>query len=219
MTEFLHFLAFCVSPANILYTGLFALAMMYWLTVIIGVFDLDLFDFDLDVDMDVDVDADVDADADTGTSTVGVFHSLLMFFNFGQVPVMIIFTFLALIMWSASLLGQYYIFQNSVFWGLVLFIPNFMGSMIVTKFVTQPFKGLFNKLAEEKEDYEEMIGRNCVVTTSKVDEEFGQAQIETGGSPLVITARTENGEILYKDEEAIVINYDIKTSIAIIHRA
>ena len=231
MDGILNFLMFCVTPANILYTVLLGLAIIYWVTVVIGIFDLDLFNLDMDadadvdlgvdtdVDMDADMDADADAQVDTGTSTLGVLHSVFLFFNLGQVPVMIIFTFLAFFMWSASVLFHYYIGQNSIIWALILLVPNFIGSLLLTKVCTQPFKGLFNKLSEEKEDFEEMIGRTCVVTTSRVDATFGQARIETEGSPLVLNARTENDEILLKGEEALVIAYDVKTGIAIIHRA
>ncbi|MBN2528960.1 MAG: DUF1449 family protein [Deltaproteobacteria bacterium] len=228
---FLNFLIFCVTLANVVYTVLLGVAILYWLTVIVGVFDLDLFNFDVDSDVDVgmdadvdvnadvEADADVDAHADTGTSLQGVLHSMLLFFNLGEVPVMIIFSFLTFFMWWASILFQYYIGKGSIFWAVVLLIPNFVGSLLLTKICTQPFKGIFNKLSEEKEDFEEMVGRTCIVATSKVDATFGQARIETEGSPLVINARTENEEILLKDEEAIVVAYDIKTSIAIIHRA
>lgn len=224
MDAFINFMAFCFSPANILYTVLFSFALLYWITVILGVLDLDLFDFDMDTDLDVDVNTDIDVDADidthmnTGTSITGVFHSLLLFFNLGQVPIMIIFTFLTMFMLSASVMFQYYIGHNSLLWGAALLVPNFIGSMLLTKIATQPFRGVFKRLEDEKEDYEELVGRTCVVTTSKVDREFGQAEIDTGGAPLVINAKTKDNQVILIGEEAIVLNYDIKSSTAIIHR-
>ena len=66
-----------LSAVNIPFTVLFVLVLLYWITVIIGLLDIDSldvdvhadadfdFDADLDVDADIDVDADLHLDADT----------------------------------------------------------------------------------------------------------------------------------------------------------
>lgn len=59
------------SSVNIIPTILFGLVIIYWLFVMIGALDINLFDFsvdsgDVDFDADVDVDANVDIDADVG---------------------------------------------------------------------------------------------------------------------------------------------------------
>ncbi len=57
------------SAVNIFPTILFGLMVVYWLFVIIGALDINLFDFsldsaDIDLDADIDIDAEVDIDAD-----------------------------------------------------------------------------------------------------------------------------------------------------------
>ncbi len=57
------------SAVNIFPTILFGLMVVYWLFVMIGALDINLFDFsldsaDIDLDADVDIDAEVDIDAD-----------------------------------------------------------------------------------------------------------------------------------------------------------
>ncbi len=223
----LSFLAFCFTLVNLPYTLFLIVVLLYWLSVILGALDLDLFNFDLDADVDMDadldMDADVDADADADSdgdahAHGGALRSILLFFNFGEVPVMIMISVLFFLMWNVSLVFTYYTGNSSLLFAAVIFVPNFLGSLFVAKFLTMPLRALFRAMASEKEDYEEMIGRPCVVITSKVDESFGQARIETKGSPLLINARTENGEILTKGEEALVVAYDPKKGIAIIHR-
>ena len=44
-------------PVNFVLTVLLILVVLYWLMVIIGALDADLFDIDFDTDVDVDVDA------------------------------------------------------------------------------------------------------------------------------------------------------------------
>ncbi len=75
-------------PINMVFTMLLISIVVYWLTVILGVLDTDLFDMDLpDMDADADMDADVDANLDTGVAW-GVLH----WFYVGEVPIMMLLT-------------------------------------------------------------------------------------------------------------------------------
>ena len=62
----------CVSLANLPYTILLGLVLLYWVSVIVGVFDLDSGtpDMDADADLDMDADADVDMDADARSAVL-----------------------------------------------------------------------------------------------------------------------------------------------------
>ena len=55
----IELISIAFSPLNIVFTVLLILIVLYWITVILGVLDVDL--FDIDFDTDVDVDAEVDA--------------------------------------------------------------------------------------------------------------------------------------------------------------
>ena len=65
-----------LHPFNIVYTMLLIIAVLYWLTVIIGVLDINALDinFDLDVDSDIDIDGEMNAGGGIG--------GILQFFNF-----------------------------------------------------------------------------------------------------------------------------------------
>ena len=77
-----------ISYVNFPFTVLLGLVLLYWITVIVGLLDLDLFDVDLDVDADVDVDVDVDVDAGADVPGVGgAGIATLRFFHVGTVPV------------------------------------------------------------------------------------------------------------------------------------
>ena len=66
------------SPVNLPYSILMIFISVYWMLVIIGLLDIDLFDLDLDTDADLDVDGDL--------GDVGGF-SVLSFLNIGEAPV------------------------------------------------------------------------------------------------------------------------------------
>ena len=52
-----------VSGANLPFTIMLGLVILYWVGVILGALDIELFDFDLDLDGDADIDVDADAGA------------------------------------------------------------------------------------------------------------------------------------------------------------
>ena len=73
------------------FSALLVLMILFWLTVIIGAADINLFDFDLDVDADVDMDLDVNSESDPS-----FFRSLADFLNLAEVPFMVLLTFFVL---------------------------------------------------------------------------------------------------------------------------
>ena len=74
-------------------------------------------------------------------------------------------------------------------------------------------KKLFNTLNREYEEHKPVVGRACTIITSEVNDNFGQAQIETNGAPLIINVRTYGGNVLLKGESALVIREDKETQL------
>ncbi len=201
------------SIINIIPTCLLILILIYWLTVIIGVFNVDSFDIDADADLDVDVDADVDIDADTdvdvsaGDSLLWL-NSALSFFNLGKVPFMLILSFFSLSLWVISLLMNYYLNNISVLLSLVYLIPNIVISALVTKFLTTPFVKLFAKAESDIESNVKLTGKMCIVTLSATHNQMGQAEIKIDGSSFIINVMsTEEQFQLEKGDSCLVIDY------------
>jgi hypothetical protein len=215
-----------VRLANLPFTILLGCVVLYWLLMSVGLFSLDSgadVDVHADVHADVDahVDADVDADVhadvhadgdaeahvDTGAEP-GVVSGLLQFLNLGQVPAMVVISVMALCMWVISLILNYYWGDGTVLrWGLFL-AGNLVATFVLAHFLTLPFKKLFKALNKEYEEHLPIVGRTCVVTTSEANAEFGQAQIETKGAPILINVRAPEGEVLRKGETGLVIKSD-----------
>ena len=53
----------------------------------------------------------------------------------------------------------------------------------------------------------DLIGTNCVITTSEVTETFGHAQHEAQGAPLLLNVRTTAGP-LAKGDLAVIVAFD-----------
>jgi len=188
---------------NIIPTTLFILILIYWLTVIIGVFNVDSFDIDGDADIDVDSDVDVNA----GDSIIWL-NSALSFFNLGKIPLMIILSFFAMSLWIISILANYYLNNSSVLLSLVYLIPNIFISAFVTKFLSTPFVKLFAKAQNDIQRNKSLTGKICRVTLQATYDKMGQAEIKNEGSSYMINVLSTEKEIeLTKGETCLVIDY------------
>ena len=194
-----------VSPVNILPTLLLVFIFMYWLTVIVGVIDLDALDIDLDVEGG---EPAVDADAHISVEWL---NSVLLFFNMGQVPLMVFLTFLLVPLWVISVMGNYYLGNTSFILGLILLIPNLLLSLFIAKFLTTPLVKVFSAL--DKESKEKVEGKICTLLTSATHQKIGQARIDTPGSPILLNVMTYEGISMDSGEDGMVIERDPQKNI------
>ncbi len=198
-----------IALVNLPWTVLLALIVLYWIFVILGALDVNLFDVDFDFESDADLDAGADADADVGADQPG---GLLRWFfnlmNIGEVPVMVIFSAMILVGWTISMLANYYLNPGlSIIWGAALLIPNIIASLFVAGVITRPLRKIFSTF-EKEETHEKILLRAGTVVTSEVTSSFGQLEIETKGAPLLINVRTTEGTVLKKGDKAVVYDED-----------
>lgn len=185
--------------ANLPYTILLGFILLYWLLVILGALDIDLGDFDFLSDVDTELDGSVATEA-------GWLAGVLQFLNLGQVPTMIVVSFMTISLWAGSILFNHYWNIPSTLVLIVLFIPNLIIAAIVTHFCARPFRRLFQELNREGTETLPITGRYGKVITTEVNDHFGQVEIETEGAPLVISARAPEGKSYSKGESVVVVN-------------
>jgi len=193
-----------LALVNLPFTLLLGVVVIYWLTVIVGMFEIEGLDGVFD---------DVEGGADGG------FSSILKFFYIGEVPALVVLSVFAGAMWAGSVLGNYYFNPgHSVALAALVFIPNFIVASLLTRLVARPFRRAFKLLSADGEEEVKIIGQTCTVLTQQLDEKFGQAQIETGGAPIIINARTTGGEVLRKGETAIVFERDEEKNLCLVRK-
>ena len=198
MIELLHF---AFEPVNIPFTLLLILVLLYWASVIVGVLHLHGPDLDADIHVDKGVNVELDASA-------GWWGVVLAFFNVGSVPFMILVSFVALFLWVGAILGNYYL--GGPWWmSLLLFVPNLLVSLLLTKLVTSPLKWIFRQEPNEVERNHQVIGRTCTVLLPANDKKIGQAEVTIQrGAPLLLTIKTTAGNQLARGEKGLIIDYD-----------
>ncbi len=203
------------AGVNVVPTALMGLSVIYWLFVLTGTIGLDMFDFDLDldvdadVDVDVDVDADVDADMDLPTGQIGSMMSLgvvvLRFLNIGSVPIMLWFSIFSLALWTFTVILDDPAHHESIVPGLLVLVRNGFFGLIVAKAMTQPLRGKFDPIEPTKP--EDLIGQTCVITTTEVNETFGQARHEMDAAPLLLNVRSTDNS-LTKGDLALIVGFE-----------
>lgn len=187
-----------IQWANLPYTAMLGLVLAYWLLVILGALDIDFGDFDIFPDVEPDLDAGVPSQA-------GWLAGVLQFLNLGQVPFMIVASFMVMSLWAGAMIANHYWHIPGLVLALLLFIPNFLVACIVTHFCARPFRKLFKELNRQGEEQLPITGRMGKVITSEVNDHFGQVEIQTEGAPIVISARTSSGESYTKGESVVVV--------------
>jgi len=163
-------------------TVLLGICLLYWLCVIVGVLDLDLLDFDLDFEIGGEAPSILDF------GFVG-----LRFFNLGEVPIMLWLSFFSISLWMLAInldAGK----TDQTFMEYLPFALRNLGiSLVVTKLITQPFRGAFRYLPPN--EVETLLDQTCQVTSTSVSDKFGQAEFQTEGAPLKLHIRSEDHTI------------------------
>jgi hypothetical protein len=207
--EIAGFLQVCFTGACLPASLLLALALLYWLLAIVAGLDLDFLDFDFDIDGQPDLE-----------SSLSVGLVVLRFLNLGRVPLVIWGSVFAIAYWLVTLLldrladapelrlERFYVLQYTV--------RNLVLGVLLTKVITQPLRDKFEPA--EPNRAEDLIGRECRITTSQVTQTFGQAQVPTDAAPLILNVRVKQTP-LAQGEPAVLVEFDPDQNVYFIEKA
>jgi hypothetical protein len=202
-------------PTVVFTIGL-GVCLIYWLFVLLGALDIDLFGH-ADVDgggadvgghdvggHDVDVDAGHDLDADHGHSS-----SLWGGLGLSKVPITISISAIMLVCFGLSIAGTHYATNlfGDASWAQAAILPaTLIVGIPLAGLVVRPLGGVF-ELREGKSN-QDYVGHTCTITTGHVDDGFGQATVEDGGTVLVIPVRCDKPGALQRNDKALIIDFD-----------
>ena len=213
---------------TVVFTIALGIVLVYWLFVLLGALDIDLFGGDVDVDvsgaakgigdvltggaksgaealhvhadMGADTGGDIggDAEADGG----GLWHGL----GLGDVPVTISVSLITVLAWVGSLLAMHYVVGTGGWWTMAVLVAAVVIALPIAALLIRPIAPVFAvKEAKSSTDY---IGHACTITTGRVDDRFGQATIEDGGTVLNIAVRCDRPGTLARGDKALIIEFD-----------
>lgn len=185
------------------FSGLLCLVTLYWLMVILGGIDLDL--FDIDFDMDLDVDADV-SPSFTDFGLLG-----LKWLNIGEIPFMIWLSIVALCSWLVAMVFDRGGDAPSTQESTIAILRSLAIGIVATKVLTNPMRGKLRM--KQPNTVQDLLGQTCSVVTSEVTTTFGNAVCHVDdGAPLRLNVRTLDGSIP-KNAIVQIIDYVPETGI------
>lgn len=157
-------------------------------------------------------EADVDVEGD-GSSREGAFAGFLNLLGVRGVPLTIVAS--GVVLWAfvlsyvgTALLGP---LAASVLVGSLLGLAVLGGGFLFGAVTVRPFKRIFVTPAAVRRDM--LVGKLCTVTSARVDDEFGRAEIHDGGAGFLAEVRCPQPNDLSRGSKALVFRYDASEGI------
>lgn len=204
------------APANFVFSVLLLVSLLYWLTVFIGLFDIDAIDvgkdWELAADTSFEIEKGIEVNKGVEVSVVGkrpgFWNRLLVFLNLGKIPFMIWFSFFILMAWAFSLLGNFYLSGGNLL-GAALLLPFNLGlSALLAKGITKPLVPIFKSEKNEFRTQQDFIGQICRIEVPAKGLALGQASIRTSQAPVRIIVQALPEQELLKGSEGLIVDYD-----------
>lgn len=187
-----------LSFPTVVFTACLAVVFVYWLVVLIGAVDLDILD------------------ADGGEA--GVAGALLPTTRAGRdVPITIVVSLWILLSWLAS--GVLVLVAADL--GLSAALPTLLSLLVLvlapvaawmlTVLAMLPLARLYR--TDDAASHHDFVGKTCVIRTTGVSADFGQAEItSTDGSSAIVQVRLGDGlddpPRLERGATALIFDYD-----------
>jgi len=178
---------------TVIFSILLAVIFIYWLFVMVGFFDIELFDVDLEVDSNY---------------VSGFFVSL----GLSGVPFSVVLSLLVLISWlSCYFISRFLlIIIEGSFWyflaSIITIIISFLMALPITVRLIRPLKKIF--VVHHAVSNQQFIGKRCEIRTLQVNETFGQALFEDGQAGMLLNVRMPSPNNLTKGDFATISSYN-----------
>lgn len=186
------FIASVFAFPTVVFTVGVALFIVYSLLKMAG-FTLsaifDLFDF-------IDFDG-VEGDGHNFLDTIGV----------SGLPATIVFGVTSICGWMASFLGMKYFGDDVSPW--LILAGALLTGFVAATIILQPFRQFFR--SDRAIERSSLIGRPCVIRSTRVDANFGVGEVDDGGSGVVAEIRCRRDNDFTVGSRAVVQEYDPQT--------
>lgn len=136
---------------------------------------------------------------------------LLMKFGLHGVPIMVIFTIIAIVGWSFCFFVDQYLLRAFELGALALpaDIATLIGGLIVSipvaRIVLAPVRRLMRRLAPATQ--RPMLGRYGVVRSPEITGNTGTVEVDDGGAGLILQARVDGDARFVRGDRVVLIQY------------
>ncbi len=152
------------------------------------------------------------ADGADGAHGGSSHHGLMGMLGIGEVPVSITFSLLIFFAWLFTYAGMELLPQmkqlalKGAVLALVVTAAAITLAVTATAVAIKPVRKLMVPAPARRR--RELVGRLCRVTTQRVDENFGQAELHDDGASLLLQVRARLPNELRRNSQALIFDYD-----------
>lgn len=214
MSEFLNNV---VSFPAVIFTVTSLFFLGFWvLTTLLGSGFDSLGELDLDVDVDVDVDVDGGGDLDADADSAGFLRSAMEFLGISGMPLLLALNLLSIFAWATSMIAMTVLGDLDGAGGAIAGVAIAAGSVWIASVLTGRIGGRLEPVfiptrALRRGD---LVGSICTVTTMKVTETFGQAEVRTSeGDSLVVQVRCDDENELTAGSRTVIFDVDQESEV------
>lgn len=236
-----EFIEAIVSFPTVVYTSLLGVVVLYWGFVVAGIADVDFFDPGAKLDGAAEAafdgahdglghdgaGGDLHHDGSHGDGGVDADHAhdggargssgALALLGARGVPVTVALSLLILWGWLLSGLASWLVLPDAGHWSLRAAIGSAvgLGSLVAAAFLTRlsvrPLRNAFGTVPPVHK--QSVVGMLCRITTTRVDERFGQGEVDDGGAGIIVQVRCREANALRRGSLALIFDHDEKADV------
>lgn len=211
-TNMLELFQESLHPVNLPFTILLGAVAAYWIIGLIGLVDLDGGGDAGDID---GIDGEGGGDGEVGGA--GIFQTILKIVGASDAPLIFVVSLFSIFLWASNVLVNHYL--NPGFDGsraTILLVPVVIGSFVLTRVLVVPLRP-FMKMIRTSEKPVTILGASGRVRSARLDDQFGEVEVETAERNLILRARiSAKEEPLQKGDPVLVVSKDEDAEIYVV---
>jgi hypothetical protein len=197
-----EFLKVVTSFPTVVYSVLLLVMLIHWLMTMMGVLEIDAIDGLLP--------DEIGLDGGDGAHHGGV-GGLLLKFGLHGIPVMVVFTIIAIVGWSFCFFVELYVLGTmpdgiaTTLLGIATMAGGLLLSIPVARIVLAPVRRLMRRY--EPVTQRPLLGRYAEVRSPEITQTHGTAWIDDGGAGLILQVRADVPGRFVRGDRVVLIEY------------
>lgn len=196
------FLKVVTSFPTVVYSVLLLVMLIHWLMTMLGVLEIDAIDGLLP--------DEVGLDGGDGAHHGGI-GGLLLKFGLHGIPVMVVFTIIAIVGWSFCFFVELRVLGTmpdgiaTTLLGVATMVGGLLLSIPVARVVLAPVRRLMRRYAPVTQ--RPLLGRYAEVRSPEITQTHGTAWVDDGGAGLILQVRADVPGRFVRGDRVVLIEY------------
>lgn len=206
-----EFLSVATSFPTAVYSVLLCVVTVHWLLSALGILEIDTLDGLLPDHIGTDGLHGAHGAHDAHGSEHGGLSGLLMKFGLHGVPIMVVFTIIAIVGWASCYFFDLYVLSRMTLgaFGVAADIATVIGGLLlsipIARIVLAPVRRIMRRF--EPVSQRPLLGRYAEVRSAEVTKTHGQAMLDDGGAGLILQVRAETSGQFVRGDRVVLIEY------------